>query len=235
MKLKCLIVDDESVARQGIAADLEEIAFVEVVALAGDAFEAIAVLARESIDVLFLDIQLPGLNGLEFLKRVFVRPMVIFTTAYPQYALDGYEHGVLDYLLKPVSPARLQQACRKALEWRQFYFRVGEDAGYFYIKSDGITERIAYLDVVYIEGANNYVYVHTINKKLMAYLTLKGIERQLPADRFIRVHKSFIIARDRIDRIEGGRLVVGGRSIPLSRRFRQEFRDGVLGSRQWTR
>ena len=235
MKLRCLIVDDEPVARRGIAADLEEIAFVETVALAADAFEAMAVLARESIDLLFLDIQLPGLNGLEFLKRLSVRPIVIFTTAYPQYALDGYEHGVLDYLLKPVSPARLQQACRKALEWREFYFRVGEDAGYFYLKSDGITERVAFQDVVYIEGANNYVYVHTIHKKLMAYLTLKGIERQLPAERFIRVHKSFIVARDRIDRIEGGRLVVSGRSIPLSRKFRQEFRVGVLGSRQWSR
>jgi two-component system, LytTR family, response regulator len=161
--------------------------------------------------------------------------VVIFTTAYPQYALDGYEHGVLDYLLKPVSPGRLQQACRKALEWREFYFRAGEEAGYFYLKSDGITGRIAYEEVLYIEGANNYVYVHTTQKKLMAYLTLKGIERQLPPERFIRVHKSFIVARDRIDRIEGSRLIVGGRSIPLSRRFRQEFRDGVLGSKQWSR
>ena len=235
MKLNCLIIDDELVARQGIAADLAEIAFVEVVALAGDAAEALAEMARGPIDLLFLDIQLPGINGLELLKHVPVRPMVILTTAYPQYALEGYEHGVLDYLLKPVSPARLLQACRKALEWREFYFRGDADATYFYLKSDGITERIAYEDVLYIEGANNYVYVHTVQKRLMAYLTLKGIERQLPAERFLRVHKSFIVARDRIDRIEGGRLVVGGRTIPLSRRYRQEFKDGVLGSKQWSR
>src|SRR5215469_15204358 len=145
MNLKCLIVDDESVARQGLAADLGDIPFVQIEAMAGSAYEARALLARGDIDLVFLDIQLPGLNGLDMLGQLEVRPMVILTTAYPQYALDGYEHGVLDYLLKPISPARLRQACRKALEWRAFHERERPlDDGYFYVKSEGITERVAY-------------------------------------------------------------------------------------------
>jgi DNA-binding LytR/AlgR family response regulator len=232
MKPSCIIIDDEPPARNGLKEDLMALGIFTVAGMAGDAEQARELLKTTATDLLFLDVEMPWTNGLEFLSGLDVKPMVILVTAYPQYALHGYEHGVVDYLLKPVSPERLRLACEKALEWWVLRNNAGSQnspVGYLYIKSNGRFERIGYNEIVYLEAANNYVIVHTREKKYLVYQTLKGMEKQLPARGFLQTHKSFIVARPHIRQIERESITVGEVRIPLSRRFKQRFLTEVLG------
>ena len=210
------------------------LAVVTIGGMAGDAEQARDLLKTTPADLLFLDVEMPWTNGLEFLSSLDVKPMVILVTAYPQYALHGYEHGVVDYLLKPVSPERLRVACEKALEWwtlrNQASGRPGPP-GYLYIKNMGRLEKIGYDEILYLEAANNYVIIHTVQKKYLVYQTLKGMGKQLPARGFLQTHKSFIVARPHIRQIEGDSVAVGEARIPLSRRFKQKFLLEVLGKK----
>ena len=231
MKPSCIIIDDEPPARNGLKEDLAALGMFTIAGMAGDAEQARELLKTTQADLLFLDVQMPWTNGLEFLSSLDVKPMVILVTAYPQYALHGYEHGVVDYLLKPVSPERLRLACEKALEWWVLRNKAeGESApaGYLYIKSNGRFEKIGYDEILYFEAANNYVIVHTVQKKYLVYQTLKGMGKQLPARGFLQTHKSFIVARPHIRQIEGDSVAVGEARIPLSRRFKQNFLSKVL-------
>jgi DNA-binding LytR/AlgR family response regulator len=231
MKPSCIIIDDEPPARNGLKEDLAALGMFTIAGMAGDAEQARELLKTTQADLLFLDVQMPWTNGLEFLSSLDVKPMVILVTAYPQYALHGYEHGVVDYLLKPVSPQRLRLACEKALEWWVLRNKAeGESApaGYLYIKSNGRFEKIGYDEILYLEAANNYVIIHTVQKKYLVYQTLKGMGKQLPARGFLQTHKSFIVARPHIRQIEGDSITVGEVRIPLSRRFKQSFLSKVL-------
>ena len=232
MKPSCIIIDDEPPARNGLKEDLLALGMITVAGMAGDAEQARELLKATAADLLFLDIEMPMLNGLEFLSGLDVKPMVILVTAYPQYALHGYAYGVVDYLLKPVSPGRLRLACEKALEWWVLRNKAGEETGptdYLYIKSNGRFEKIGYDEILYLEAANNYVIVHTLQKKYLVYQTLKGMERQLPAKGFLQTHKSFIVARPHIRQIDGESVTIGEVRIPLSRRYKQRFLLEVLG------
>ena len=234
MKPNCIIIDDEPPARNGLKEDLVALGMFTVTGMAGDAEQAREILTSTPADLLFLDVEMPWTNGLEFLSSLDVKPMVILVTAYPQYALHGYEHGVVDYLLKPVSPERLRLACEKALEWWVLRNKAeGEigPVGYLYIKSNGRFEKIGYDEILYLEAANNYVIVYTRQKKYLVYQTLKGMEKQLPARRFLQTHKSFIVARTHIRQIEGDSVSIGEVRIPLSRRFKQQFLLEVLGKK----
>ena len=234
MKPSCIIIDDEPPARNGLKEDVEALGTIIVAGIAGDAEQARELLKTTAADLLFLDVELPWTNGLEFLSGLDVKPMVILVTAYPQYALHGYEHGVIDYLLKPVSPERLKLACEKALDlWvlRNQAGRQTEPAGSLFIKSNGRFEKIGYDEILYLEAANNYVIVHTAQKKYLVYQTLKGMEKQLPLTGFLQTHKSFIVARPHIRQIEGDSISVGEVKIPLSRRFKQKFLLEVLGKK----
>jgi DNA-binding LytR/AlgR family response regulator len=234
MTPSCIIIDDEPPARNGLKEDLISLGIFTVVGMAGDAEQARELLKTTPADLLFLDVEMPWKNGFEFLSGLDVKPMVILVTAYPQYALHGYEHGVVDYLLKPVSPGRLRLACEKALEWWALRNHAGSQTGltgYLYIKSNGRFERIGYDEILYLEAANNYVIVHTLQKKYMVYQTLKGMEKQLPPRRFLQTHKSFIVAKPHIRQINDDSVSVGEARIPLSRRFKQRFLLEVLGKK----
>ena len=238
MKMTCLIVDDEPMARKGLADDLILLAkdIVTVQGLAGDAGQARTFLKTCPVDLLFLDIEMPGSNGLDLLAGLTVKPMVILVTAYPQYALHGYEHGVIDYLLKPFAPARLRLACEKALEWHDLRSR-GEPTGgvaatgHLYVKCNGKFERLSHADILYLEAANNYVMVHTPGRKYMVYETLKGLAEQLPAQDFIQVHKSFIVARKHIRQVNGNTILLDQTKIPLSRRCKSAVIRDVVGKK----
>ena len=234
MKPSCIIIDDEPPARNGLKEDLVALGIFTVAGMAGDAEQARELLNSTAADLIFLDVEMPWTNGLEFLSSLDVKPMVILVTAYPQYALRGYEHGVVDYLLKPVSPERLRLACEKAMEWWVLRNNAGGQtgpAGYLYIKSNKRFERIGYNEILYLQAANNYVIVHTRQKKYLVYQTLKGMEKQLPAQGFLQVHKSYLVARPHIRQIEGDSVFVGEVRIPLSRRFKQQFLLEVLGKK----
>jgi DNA-binding LytR/AlgR family response regulator len=215
MKPSCILVDDEPLARKGLAEDLESIGLVSVQATVSDTRQAMAILREHPPDLIFLDIEMPGQTGFEFLEVLPVRPMVILVTAYPQHALKGYDHGVIDYLVKPVSIDRLRASCEKALEWL-----TSLPGRHLYLKCNGAYEKVRVADILYIEAANNYVRVHLTHKKLLIYQSLKGMEEQLPKEEFMQVHKSFLVALRHVATVKGGTVVVGGNPVPLSRRYK---------------
>lgn len=219
MKPTCLIIDDEPVAAAGLAEDLKAIDMFTIEGLASSASQATELYAMRPVDLLFLDIEMPGRNGLEFLKTLEIKPMVILVSAYQQYALQGYEHGVIDYLVKPVSPARLRRACEKAIE--QYNLRL--PAGTLVIKCDGHYHRIGCHEITHLEAANNYVWVHTTDKRYMVYQTLRALEQQLPETQFIQIHKSFVVSQRHIRQVTGDAVILPNAQIPLSRRFRAAF------------
>ncbi len=239
MNLNCLIVDDEPIARNGLAEDIKEFDFLHITGLAENAFQALQFLNNpEPIDLLFLDIDMPGLSGLDFLKLVRVKPIVIITTAHQQYAINGFELAVMDYLLKPISPERLGIAVNKAKEW---YLLKNQEAvekdtnDFLYVKCNGKYEKIRFSEILYVEAANNYVLIHTAGKRFITYHTLKGIEGQLPVNQFVKVHKSFIVSRGHIDQINGSEIIINEVHIPLSRNFKDFFQKNVISGKSLRR
>ncbi|MEP6845073.1 MAG: LytTR family DNA-binding domain-containing protein, partial [Panacibacter sp.] len=168
-------------------------------------------------------IQMPKLTGIDFLKNLSAPPLVIFTTAYPEYAIQGFELDVLDYLLKPISFSRFLKAALKAQDYLLKYKRgsaTNED--FFFIKSNQKLEKIEMADVMYIEGMSNYIIVHTKQKKYVAYLTFKGMEEKLPSDLFIRIHKSFLVSVNAIQTIDSHEVKLETCSLPISKSYREE-------------
>src|SRR6476660_3492603 len=184
MRLRCIIIDDEPVARKLLKEYIEDISFLELAGEADNPLKAQAILDREPIDILFLDINMPKLTGIEFLQSGNSLPMVIMTTAYAEHALDGFTLDVLDYLVKPFSFARFLKACKKAKEYHEMRTRAGDKAkiegNYFFVKYNGRIEKVLYDDLLYVEAALNYVILHTSGNKMIVYLTIKGIIEELP-------------------------------------------------------
>jgi DNA-binding LytR/AlgR family response regulator len=230
MKIKCVITDDEPFARKGLQGYVTQIEFIELVGICESAVELNAFLKQEKVDLLFLDIEMPYLSGIDLLKNLPQPPKVIFTTAYEKYAVQGYELEVLDYLLKPVSFERFLKSANKAFD----YFRLQQQsvamptAEYFFIKVDSKLEKVIVTDILFVEGMENYVVIHTKERKMMTHLTLKILQDRLPADKFMQPHKSYLVAMDRIDAIEGNTLLVGGQQIPVSRYQKEEMMQKIL-------
>jgi DNA-binding LytR/AlgR family response regulator len=220
MKLRCIIVDDEPVARNGLAEDVRAIEFMEVTGIAGSALAAMELLVKQPPDLIFLDIEMPKLNGFDLLRTLEQPPMAILTTAYAHYAPESYDLGVIDYLLKPISFDRLLKACHKAKD-HYILQATAHAAHHFFVKCNGRQEKIYLNELLFVEAADNYIIIHTRGKKLLVYHTLKSMEQSLPATRFIKVHKSFIAAFDKIDGLEGNQLFIGPHSIPVGRNFRE--------------
>lgn len=235
MKLRCLIVDDEPVARNGIAKDIRDIGYLEITGIAENALQAIDLAATQNPDLIFLDIEMPKLNGLDFLRSLSNPPMIIIITAYSEYALEGFNMDVIDYLVKPVPFDRLLKACNKAREWHALKHKAGEKNvqanDCFFIKCENKYEKISLNELLFIEAADNYVLVHTIEKSFITYLTLKNIEEYLPASHFMKVHKSFIVALDKINRIEGNEIVIQKNKIPISRNMKDEVMEKIVNSK----
>jgi DNA-binding LytR/AlgR family response regulator len=238
MLLKAVIVDDEPVARKVIKEYLEDIEFVELAGMAENPLKADALLAEVQADLLFLDINMPKLSGIEFLRASAGRPnqpMVIITTAYAEYALDGFELDVVDYLVKPISFERFLRACNKARS--KYGERTPAAAGmdtrpdHFFVKCDGSLEKVLYAELEYVEALTNYIVLHTTNRQLIVYLTLKGVLASLPAERFVKVHKSFIVNKDSIRSIRGNMLQLSKAEIPVSQHYYESAMQDILKDR----
>jgi len=233
--LSCIIVDDEPMARKGLAEDIQAIGFIEVAGLAANALQAVELITQKQPGLIFLDIEMPGFNGLELIKTLTNPPMVIITTAYPEYALEGYQLDVIDYLLKPIAFDRLAKACNKAKslyelkQLAQFKAQTGSD--YIFIKYNGKHEKILLNDVLFVEAANNYVTLHTVTKSYLTYQTLKKTEESLPAANFMQVHKSYIVAIDKISNISGNEIAIQKHRIPISRNYKEAVMQRVLHSK----
>jgi DNA-binding LytR/AlgR family response regulator len=238
MKMNCLIVDDEPIARKGLEEYVRDIEFLNLVGQCDNPLKASAYLSEHEVDLIFLDIHMPKISGIDFLKTLRNPPLVIFTTAFPQYALEGYALDVTDYLVKPITFERFLKAAQKAHEIFCLKRNAGhprEEPDYFFVKCDSKFEKLFFRDVLYIESLQNYVVIHTSEKKLIAYMTLTGVESQLPKDQFIKVHKSFIISVPHVKSIDGNEIVIADSRIPVSRNLKDEVVSQILGNKLFKR
>ncbi|RMG74268.1 MAG: DNA-binding response regulator [Bacteroidetes bacterium] len=232
MKLRCLIVDDEPLARQGLAGYVEKVDFLELVTQTGDPTEALGLLARHPVDLLLLDIHMPHLSGIDLLKSLPDPPLVILTTAYPSYALEGYQLDVLDYLVKPITFPRFLKAVNKARQQHQLRQQAQpsppDQAEHFFIKVEHQYEKIRLDEIRYVEGMQNYVAIHTDRGRFLTLLTMKAVEAELPGPRFLRVHKSYLVATARVDTVQRHELRIGDQAIPIGRSYRDQVIDDIV-------
>ncbi|HEY1869801.1 MAG TPA: LytTR family DNA-binding domain-containing protein [Chitinophagaceae bacterium] len=232
MKLKCIIVDDEPIARKVIQEFIEEIDYLELAGQAENPLKAISLLNDINADILFLDVNMPKLTGIDFIKSSKFNAQVIITTAYPVYAVEAYGLDVLDYLVKPVSFERFFKACNKAKELIEqkkstpVQSNIPDD--HFFVKNDNQIEKVYYNDLLYAEAMMNYVMLYTNSKKMMVYLTIKGLEEQLPAEMFIKVHKSFIVNKIKVKSIEGNIINIGNEKITISQNLREKVIQEIV-------
>ena len=232
MKMNCIIVDDEPLARKVLAEYIEDVNFLELKGKAENPVKANALLEANEIDLMFLDINMPKLSGTEFLRTSDTLPMTIITTAYAEFALEGFELDVLDYIVKPVSFERFLKAVNKAKAYHELKNQDVQvssfDENHFFVKCDGKLEKILYDELLYVEAMLNYVVLHTAGKKHIVYLTIKGIAEKLPASQFLKVHKSYIINLRKIKSIEDGRIRIGTAEVPISQNLHESVMKTIL-------
>ena len=231
MTINAVVIDDEPLARKGLKEYIADVDFLNLTGEFDSPLKAAELISRGEVQLLFLDIQMPKMTGLDFFKTLQHAPPVIFTTAYPQYALEGFEVNALDYLVKPISFDRFFKAVLKAKEYyevRDTNTREANAAEYFFIKVDNKLVKILFDEVLYAEALQNYVIIHTAVKKYMTYLTFKSVEDYLPADKFLKIHKSYIVAASKIDSIEGNDIRIGQQHIPISRNQKEEVMEKLL-------
>jgi DNA-binding LytR/AlgR family response regulator len=232
-RIKCIITDDEPFARKGLQGYTAQIDFLDLRGVCENAVELNSLLKREPVDLLFLDIEMPYVTGIDFLRHFTAAPKVIFTTAYEKYALQGFELEVLDYLLKPIPFERFLRAANKAYD----YFRGLQPAvgapveDYIFVKADNKLEKIDFADILFAEALENYVAIYTREKKVITHLTLKMLQEKLPAAAFVQPHKSYVIAIDKINSIEGNILHIGQYQVPISKYQKEEIMEKIVNSK----
>jgi DNA-binding LytR/AlgR family response regulator len=234
--MNCAIIDDEPLAREGIARYAKEVDFLQLIHTCENPVELMPLLDQHRIDLLFLDIQTPKMNGIDFLKILQKPPIVIITTAFPTYALEGFQLNVLDYLVKPITLDRFLRSVNKARDYHQLLQRAdgnAEAADYFFIKCGSKFEKIHFADILYVEGMQNYVTIYTSKGKYVTLLYLKNLEENLDNQAFIRVHKSYIVSIDKIEGIEGNEIFIQSHRIPISRNYREQVIEKVVTKKLW--
>jgi DNA-binding LytR/AlgR family response regulator len=224
---QCMIVEDEPLAQNVLKKYIADHPFLELAAVCPDAVEAQKVLLSQSIQLIFLDINLPKLSGINFLKSIARPPLVIFTTAYPEFAAEGFEMDAIDYILKPFSYERFLKAVNKVLEKLKMMenglLPPETSLSFIFLKSDKKVYKVDLDDIVYAEALDDYVRVVTEKNQFLVNDTLKNIHKELPAGQFIRVHKSYIIAKNKIVFFEGNYVKVANRDIPIGASYREEI------------
>lgn len=242
MKLSCLIVDDEPMARNLLKEYVRKIPFLELVDTCPNPIAAIEVLNRQSVDLLLLDIQMPEITGINFLKILKNPPMVILTTAYSEYALDGYEFDVVDYLLKPITFERFLKAIEKASQRVQAKIHSlpqglentavnSSSKSYIFVKDGTKLVKVKLKDILYVEGMKDYVAIHTKTQKVVSLQRLKQLEAELPQQQFVRIHNSYIVALDAIDTVHKTEVQIGDTMLSISDSYKKTFRQ-IIGKNQ---
>ncbi|MFZ7145048.1 MAG: LytR/AlgR family response regulator transcription factor [Bacteroidota bacterium] len=234
-KLNCIVIDDEPLACKGLVEYIQEVDSLNLIAVVNSPAEAIKYLPKS--DLMYLDINMPKISGIDFLKQVKNPPLTIITTAYQQYALEGYELDVIDYLLKPISFQRFIKATTKAID----YFRIQNSdpvaisavgvRDYFFVKSNGVLEKIMLSEILTVEAMANYIIINCSNKKVVAYLTLKQINEFLPEDAFLKVHKSYIVACDKINRIDHDEIIISGMTVPVGMNYKEIVEQKIINGK----
>jgi two-component system, LytTR family, response regulator len=236
MKINCIAIDDEPLALDIIRDYCEKVPFLNLVKTFDNGMDCIEYIRSNKVDLMFLDIQMEELTGIQLLNALKHRPYVIFTTAYESYALQGFDLDVIDYMLKPISFERFVKGVDKVFEKLQMDQKPrtsgnGNGNGdsqanaYFFVKTETRIEKVLFADVLFIEGMGDYWRIITKTKKIMSLLNYKKLEEILPKNQFVRVHKSFIVALDKIESVERNRIKIADRLIPVSETFRKVFFD----------
>lgn len=234
MKIKCIAIDDEPLAVKKIAAYIQQTPFLELVAECRNAMEAMNIMNKHDIQLLFIDINMPEINGMEFVKSLTIRPFIVFTTAYSEFAVEGFQVDAVDYLLKPISFSSFLKAANKVKDLIELSANSQKEGskvsgGHLFVKSDYKLIRIELDDIKYIESQHEYIQIHLISTEpVLTKLSMKAIEDQLPPDRFMRVQRSFIVNLSKISVIERNRIVFDGKVyIPVSEQYKEKLQAFV--------
>lgn len=237
--IKCLVIDDEPLARECIMKYIHEVDFLELTDTGSNPMELSEILGKTSVDLIFLDIQMPVMSGIEFIRMSKKLPMVILTTAYPSYALESYELNVLDYLVKPITFNRFFKSVIKAKD--QFLLQnqntspsltIDTDV-YFFIKCNNKYEKIYFDEILYVQAMQNYVIIYTQEDKFITLLSLKTVAQNLESNMFIQVHKSYIISIPKISSLENHEITINTTKIPISRSLRKDVVKQIIGNKLW--
>lgn len=237
-KIKCLVVDDEKLARTLLKKYIDKLPGLTLAGECKNAFEAISILQKERVDLVFLDIQMPELTGIEFLNTLQEKPLVVFTTAYQEYALEGYQLDVVDYLLKPFRFGRFLQAINKAA--RRLNFEGGNQAmdedrlpkenarEFILVRSNHVIHKIFLDEILFIQGMKEYVSFYLPEKQVITLVALKQLEKDLPAGRFLRIHKSFIVAIDKVTATDSNHVHIGKKQLPIGGNYKEEVQKHLF-------
>ena len=226
--LRCLAVDDEPLALDLLEDNISKLPYLQLVAKCSNPMEALQVLQTEKIDLMFLDIQMPGLTGLQFIQSLQEKPMIILVTAYEKFALEGFNLDVIDYLVKPVSMDRFVKACNKAYDLYQLRNKAenketANEPEYFFVNVDYSLVKINFSDIRYVEGLKDYIKIHLQNssRPVITRMAMKNIEEQLPVSKFIRIHKSYIVSVDHISAVRKNSVFIGEMELPVGDIYRE--------------
>ena len=226
--VNCLVIDDEPFARELIMEYIRQIDYLNPVAQCKSASEAAGILHKNRIDLMFIDIQMPNISGIEFVKALAHPPLIIFTTAHSEYALDGFDLAVVDFLLKPISFARFLKSVEKVESYMKIQPADNQITNnFFFIKCEHKIERIILTDILYIEAMANYVIINTHEKKFISHLTFSGIVEQLPTHLFVRIHKSYLVAIAAIETIDGAKVIIDNKRLPLSIHYKNDVMNKI--------
>lgn len=226
--LNCIAVDDEPLALHLLTEYISKVPFLTLVGTCGDAFEAARMLQEKEVDLVFMDIQMPGLTGLQFIQSLAKRPMFILVTAYKKFAPEGFDLDVVDYLIKPVGLDRFLKACYKAQELHQL--RVGAPVArpdYMFVNSDYSLVKVLFADIIWVEGSGDYVKIHlrSSTKPLLVRMSAKALEAELPAAQFVRIHKSYIVGVSAITAVRKNSVFIGTLELPVGETYREAVRQ----------
>ena len=226
MTLNCIIVEDEPIARDILRTYILQVPYLTLLGECADAFEAMQLIYKQAVDLVFLDINMPRLSGLDMLRTLKKYPAIIITSAYPEYALDGFELSVTDYLLKPFSFPRFVQATEKVLnqnELSEKSYRQPEKDDFLMVKSDKKLTKIFFNDITYVEAYGNYIFIYCGPERIMSKQTLTQFEEQLPGNKFVRIHKSYIVSMKAVKFFEGNEVAVDDKKLPVGKVYRNEM------------
>jgi two-component system LytT family response regulator len=227
--LQCIIIDDEPLARKGIEKLVSEVPFLKLIACCSDTRQAKETIEKNTVDLIFLDIEMPDMNGMQFLKSLSASPAAIITTAFPQYALESYELNVIDYLVKPISFERLLKAVKKAGDFISVKTEKNKsNEDYFFIKCEHRYEKVYFNEILFVQGLQNYVIIQTTQKRHITYLTLKNVSEYLPSSNFAKVNKSYIVSIAKIDVISGNEVFIKDYSFSIGPNHKDEIMNAVL-------
>lgn len=226
--MNCLVVDDEPIALEGIADYVRQTSFLNLVGTAKNGLEAMTFLNENSVDLIFLDINMPELSGVDMLKSLSKPPMVIFATANPNHALEGYELDVIDYLLKPISYSKFLKASEKAFNLFQLVNNQTSEEEFIFLKVNKELIKVEVNDIQYIEGLKDYILVKLADNEYVTYLSLSKILENLPLDKFLQVHKSYIVNINNVEKLIGNKLIISEKEIPIGRTHKQKVLNTIL-------